>query len=251
MCFNNFFNNNNYNNNYNCNNNNFNNNYNNNYNNNFNNYNFNNNNFNNNNFNNNNFNNNDFNNNNYNNNNFNNNFYGNNNYNYANNNNGNFMDNNNNANNLMMDNLTMINFMNNFMKAYENMNNINNFSRMQFERQTEVQNPIVVGGLLPRVKKTENCDPFINFNGQKFNVFFQTPVGYKVNMVVPYNAKLEDILVKYITKVGIGPDTIDKDIYFLFGGNKIKKGDKRTAQDIGMIDGSVVIVLDKKGIIGS
>jgi len=252
MYFNSFYNNNNCNNNYN-NNNNFNYNYNNNYNNNFNNNNFNNNNFNNNNFNNNNFNNNNFNNNNFNNNNFNNTFYGNNNFNYGNNNNRNFMNNNNNANNMMMDNfqMTMINFMNNFMKAYENMNNINNFSRMQFERQTEVQNTGVVGGLLPRKKTTENYDPFYDFNGQKFNVFFQTPVGYKVNMVVPYNAKLEEVLFKYVTKVGVGPDTIDKDIYFLFGGNKIKKNEKRTAQEIGMIDGSIVIVLDKKGIIGS
>jgi len=161
------------------------------------------------------------------------------------------MNNNNNANNMMMDNFQMINFMNNFMKAYENMNNINNFSRMQFERQTEVQNTGVIGGLLPRKKTTENCDPFYDFNGQKFNVFFQTPVGYKVNMIVPYNAKLEEVLFKYVTKVGVGPDIIDKDIYFLFGGNKIKKNEKRTAQEIGMIDGSVVIVLDKKGIIGS
>ena len=245
MCFNNFFNNNNYNNNYNCNNNNnmnYNNNYNNNFNNNYNN-----------NFNNNNFNNNNFNNNNFNNNNFNNTFYGNNNYNYGNNNNGNFMNNNNNDNNMMMDNpqMNMINFMDNFMKAYENMNNINNFSRMQFERPTEVQNPSVVGGLLPRVKTTENYNPFNDFDGPKINVYFQTPVGYKINMVLPYNAKLEDILIKYITKVGIGPNTIDKDIYFLFGGNKIKKDDKRTAQEIGMINGSVVIVLDKNGIIGS
>ena len=236
MHFNNFFNNNNYNANYNNNNNNM--NYNNNYNNNF--YN-------------NNFNNNNFNNNNFNNNNFNNNFNGNNNFNNMNNNNGNFMNNNNNANNMMTDNfqMTMINFMNNFMNAFESMNRSNNFSGMQFERPTEVQNPGVVGGLLPRKKTTENYDPFINFNGEKFNVFFQTPVGYKVNMVVPYNAKLEDILVKYVTKVGVGPNTIDQDIYFLFGGNKIKKDDQRTAQEIGMIDGSVVIVLDKKGIIGS
>ena len=233
MSFNNFFNNNT---NYNNNNNNM--NYNNNYNNNF--YN-------------NNFNNNNFNNNNFNNNNFNNNFYGNNNFNYGNNNNGNFMNNNNNVNNMMMDNfqMNMINFMNNFINAFESMNKTKNFSGMQFERPTEVQNPSVVGGLLPRTKTTVNYDPFINFNGEKFNVFFQTPVGYKVNMIVPYNAKLEDILVKYVTKVGVGPNTIDQDIYFLFGGNKIKKDDQRTAQEIGMIDGSVVIVLDKKGIIGS
>ena len=239
MQFNNFYNN--YNTNYNNNNNNM--NYNNNYNNNF--YN--------NNFNNNNFNNNNFNNNNFNNNNLNNNFNGNNNFNNMNNNNGNFMNNNNNVNNMMMNNfqMNMINFMNNFINAFESMNRTKNFSGMQFERPTEVQNPSVVGGLLPRIKKTENYDPFLNFNGEKFNVFFQTPVGYKVNMVVPYNAKLEDILVKYVTKVGVGPNTIDQDIYFLFGGNKIKKDDKRTAQEIGMIDGSVVIVLDKKGIIGS
>ena len=202
--------------------------------------------------NNNNFNNNNFNNNNFNNNNFNNSFYGNNNNNYVNNNNGAFI-NNNNANSMMMDNIqmTMINFMNNFMKAYESANNSNNFSQMQFERETEVQNPGVVGGLLPRIKTTENYDPFNDVDAPKYNVFFQTPVGYKVNMIVPYNAKLEDILIKYVKKVGVGPNTIDKDIYFLFGGNKIKKDDKRTAQDIGLISGSIVIALDKKGIIGA
>ena len=226
--------------------------------------NFNNNNFNNNNINNginnsnfnNNFNNNNFNNNNFNNNNFNNNIYGNNNnnYNYVNNNNGMF-NNNNNVNNMMMDNLqmnmNMINFMNNFMRAFEFMNNSNNFSRMQFERPTEVESPGVVGGLLPRIRTTVNYDPFINSNSEKFNVFFQTPVGYKVNMIIPCDTKLEDILLKYVAKVGVGPNTIDKDIYFLFGGNKIKKDEKRTAQEIGMVDGSIVIVLDKKGIIGS
>ena len=39
-----------------------------------------------------------------------------------------------------------------FMNAFESMNRSNNFSGMQFERPTEVQNPGVVGGLLPRKK---------------------------------------------------------------------------------------------------
>lgn len=135
-------------------------------------------------------------------------------------------------------------------------NNINNnWNRMTFiipnleERNSN--NPNVFGGILPRGRGIDHFNAFPEQMGNKINIFFQAPTGFKTNMLVPDNTKIKDVLVKYVMRIGLLPEVIDKAIYFLFGGNKIKKNDKRTVREMYMIDGAVVIVIDKKGVIGA
>ena len=52
-------------------------------------------------------------------------------------------------------------------------------------------------------------------------------------------------------RIGLGPEVIDNAVYFLYGGNKIKKNEKRTIREMFMLNGAVVIVIDKKGVIGA
>jgi len=41
-------------------------------------------------------------------------------------------------------------------------------------------------------------------------------------MLVPDNSKVKDVLIKYVLRIGLGPEVIDDSIYCLYSGNKIK-----------------------------
>ena len=71
-------------------------------------------------------------------------------------------------------------------------------------------------------------------------------------MTVPINAKIGEILLEYISLVGLGPGVLEKDIYFLFNGNKIKKQDRnKTVQELGVTTLSHIIVVDTENLIGA
>ena len=159
-------------------------------------------------------------------------------------------------------NMNMYNLMMQFLLMYYNPNNhtfvnnsSNNKNRMfsinpTYEEKTS-KNPKVFGGLLPRNKQTVNCNPFPNEGGNKINIFFQAPTGHKINMLLPDTIKMKDALVQYVLKIGLEPEVIDNAIYFLYGGNRIKKNENKTIREMYMLNGAVIIVIDKKGIMGA
>ena len=131
-------------------------------------------------------------------------------------------------------------------------NNINKMSSINpnYEEKT-AKNPKVFKGLLPREKKTEDYNPFPDNGGNKINLYFQAPTGHKINMLVPDNIQMKEVLVKYVLRIGLEPDVIDNAIYFLYGGNKIKKKERRTIREMYILNGAIIIVIDKKGVIGA
>ena len=147
----------------------------------------------------------------------------------------------NNSMNMNMFNLMMFYLQQNMIQNNNNNNRIipvmpdNNISKSQ---------------VLPR-KKNEFFDPYPGTSGEKINLFFETPAGHKVNMLVPVDAKMKDILVQYVLKLNLGPNVIDNSIYFLYGGKKIKKNENRTVRDMNILNGAIVIVIDKKGVMGA
>ena len=159
-------------------------------------------------------------------------------------------------------NMNMFNFMMYYLKFMAQNNN--NFNRMTFVN-TNQNNGIYnnnnsnsnsysnnnMTGILPRNNRTDQISPFIGYSGEIVNLFFQASTGYKINMLVPNDVKLKDVLVQYILKIGLGPDVIDKDIYFLCNGNKIKKNENMTLREKCFLSGTVIIVIDKKGIMGA
>ena len=159
-------------------------------------------------------------------------------------------------------NMNMYNLMMQFLFMYYNPqnktffnNNSNNTNKMLTinpnNEERTAKNPKVFGGLLPREKKTEDYNAFPDNGGNKINLYFQAPTGHKINMLVPDNIQIKEVLVKYVLRIGLEPDVIDNAIYFLYGGNKIKKNERRTIREMYMLNGAIIIVIDKKGIIGA
>ena len=159
-------------------------------------------------------------------------------------------------------NMNMFNLMMSYLFMQYNPNNQtffnninNNANKMSFinpnnEERTS-KNPNVFRGLLPREKTTVDYNPFPENGGEKVNIFFQAPSGHKINMLVPDNIKMKDVLVKYVLKVGLDPNVIGESIYFLYGGNRIKKNEKKTVREMYILNSAVIIVIDKKGILGA
>ena len=158
----------------------------------------------------------------------------------------------NNNMNMNMFNLMMFylqqtqNFQNTMNNGINNQFNYNNTNRI-----IPINTNMSKSQVLPRVKKTEFCDPYPGSTGEKINLFFETPSGHKINMLVPIDAKMKDILVQYVTRVNLGPNVIDKSIYFLYGGKKIKKNEEKTVWQMNILSGSIIIVIDKQGVMGA
>ena len=149
-------------------------------------------------------------------------------------------------------NVNMMNFMMNYMtlyKLFNKNNNQNNVNNMEIERKS---NTMINRKSLPRNNNMISHTISPEYNGPRFNVDFQTPAGFKVIMHVPINAKILNILLEYLSTVGLGPDILGKGIFFLYNGNKIRKEDyDKTAQNFGINDFSHIIVIDTKNLIGA
>ena len=145
-----------------------------------------------------------------------------------------------------------INNNNNYNQTSINNNNANRLSTViPSQEERTMSNPRVFGGILPRGKGIYNFNAFPEKGGNKINIFFQAPTGHKINMLVPDTSRMKDVLEKYVLRIGLGPEVIDNAVYFLYGGNKIKKNEKRTIREMFMLNGAVIIVIDKKGVIGA
>ena len=108
----------------------------------------------------------------------------------------------NNNMNMNMFNLMMFylqqtqNFQNTMNNGINNQFNYNNTNRI-----IPINTNMSKSQVLPRVKKTEFCDPYPGSTGEKINLFFETPSGHKINMLVPTDAKMKDILVQYVKEL--------------------------------------------------
>ena len=190
----------------------------------------------------------DYNNNNFNvynyNNNFNNNNF-NNNYNFNNNNN---LNNNNNANMMNM-NMNMYDFLNttwNMFQIYNSQEN-KNFSTMRFVKKDSLD---IDSEELRKVPKTI-IDIKPNYQGIKINIFFQDSRGTKVNVLSPFDISVKELLLNYVKKMGLGENVIDSGIYFLFNGGKLKKDEKKSIYELGILNGTIIIVIDRNAVMGA
>lgn len=168
----------------------------------------------------------------------------------------------NNNNNMNMFYL-MMNYLNQYY-AYMNNNNINNnlnnnqfntsynnngFNRMSFVNNNNYQRQRSSKTLLPRFN-IDNFAPFGNEDNQ-INIFFQTAAGNKINMILSMNTKIKDALLQYVKRIGLGPESINNDIYFLYSGQKIKSNENRTIFQMGMLNGAIIIVIEVNNVMGA
>ena len=151
----------------------------------------------------------------------------------------------------------MMNQNNNNMNQFNNNNNYNfndNDNRMNIltDSQSSInQAKVTGGGILPKNIQGGNYDVSPYDNSLKTNICFTTQKGQKMNIICPYNMKVRDLFIKYVQRLGLGPNVLGDSIFFLFNGSKINKNDNRSVGDLGLVAGSNIIVLDLKGVIGS
>ena len=151
----------------------------------------------------------------------------------------------------------MMNQNNNNMNQFNNNNNYNfndNDNRMNIltDSQSSInQAKVTGGGILPKNIQGGNYDVSPYDNSLKTNICFTTQKGQKMNIICPYNMKVRDLFIKYVQRLGLGPNVLGDSIFFLFNGSKINKNDNRSLGDLGLVAGSNIIVLDLKGVIGS
>ena len=151
----------------------------------------------------------------------------------------------------------MMNQNNNNMNQFNNNNNYNfndNDNRMNIltDSQSSInQAKVTGGGILPKNIQGGNYDVSPNDNSLKTNICFTTQKGQKMIIICPYNMKVRDLFIKYVQRLGLGPNVLGDSIFFLFNGSKINKNDNRSVGDLGLVAGSNIIVLDLKGVIGS
>jgi len=155
-------------------------------------------------------------------------------------------------NQFINNNNTIIN--NNKNNNYIN-NSFNNNNKMNLIRVSEQdlnQAKVTGGGVISNNIPNNTIFDISPFDKNiKINIAFTTQKGQKVNVITPVNVRMKDLFVKYITRLGLGPNVLGQSIFFLFNGSKIKVDDNSTVAEIGLVDGSNIIVLDLKGVIGS
>lgn len=166
----------------------------------------------------------------------------------------------NNNNNMNMFYL-MMNYLNQYYAFMNNNNNNfnnnqfntfcnnNSFNRMSFVNNNNYHRQSSSKTLLPRYN-IDNFSPFGNEDNQT-NIFFQTAAGHKINMILSINTKMKDALLQYTKRIGLEPESINKDIYFLYSGQKIKSNENRTIYQIGMLNGAIIIVIDVNDVMGA
>ena len=143
---------------------------------------------------------------------------------------------------LQMYNNNMFQNNNNMPQNYNNNNNIN------LNNSNNSQSNINGG-----VNDIQNTfDLSKNSNEQKFNVVFIHQTGKKVMMICSYSLIVKDLLLQYISRVGLSDHAIGKEIFFIYNGLKIdEKEEKKIGQYFfpGMLQ--TILVVDTKNIIGA
>ena len=156
-----------------------------------------------------------------------------------------------NLNNYMnFDPITFLNFMN-MMQMNQNINQMNmNMNpywiwfqifqnnpnlRKQYNAQNQNDQSIILnGGVLPRPKNIQNNlnnDPFPNYQGQRFNILFETGAGLKVNISAPFNLSVENLLIAFTNRIGVSPLLLGNKIYFIVNGLNIPIHEKKTCEE--------------------
>ena len=103
---------------------------------------------------------------------------------------------------------------------------------------------------LPRTQESVNYDPFVGYNGLRYNVKCITPAGHTVVMNAPVDATVYSLLRQYIAKIQLGPNVINNGIYFISNGKKITNEDMNKKVGSIFYDNTNIIVIDQKGLIG-
>ena len=121
---------------------------------------------------------------------------------------------------------------NNFSNLMNQMNNIlNNNSNMQNMMDNNMMDMI----------NNNVVDPWEGNKEPRINIHFEER-GKKVNLPTPLNITVKELIEGFIKKFNIEKKNIN-DINFLFNGRELKKDDCRKITQVGLTNGSRILVL--------
>ena len=121
---------------------------------------------------------------------------------------------------------------------FQNKNNIN-----------ILNNQIPNSNLIPEQKR-QFVDYLPGNNNRRINICFQTQSKYNFYIVAPINIRVKDLLLASAKEMGISPDLLGKNIFFLFNGHRIRINEEKDLISYGFVDCSKIIVLDTINMIG-
>ena len=136
----------------------------------------------------------------------------------------------------------------------KNINMNNNVKRMNFVNvsKSDLEQIKVNGGVLNTNAANFNLDVTNPFdNSPKLNIIFMTQKHQRAAIIATYNMKIKDLLMKYVSKLGLGPNVMGNSIFFLFNGKQIDINEEQTIRDYGLKAGAIILVLDVKEVIGA
>ena len=97
-------------------------------------------------------------------------------------------------------------------------------------------------------KKVVNYFP--GNNNRRINIIFQTQSEYKFNIAAPINIRVKDLLLASAKEMGLNPELLGKEIFFLFNGVKIRINEEKDLISYGLEDTCSIFVLDFNNIRG-
>jgi len=83
------------------------------------------------------------------------------------------------------------------------------------------------------------------------NVIFLASSGFKVLIKVPYYETVENLFRLFARKVGIGENTLGKNIFFIFDATYLKIDDKRAIYEITQANNPTITVIDSGNVLGA
>ena len=148
--------------------------------------------------------------------------------------------------------------MNGFINTNMGMNYMNDPMQIQMNMtQYSVNNNAKQTDRLPTNNENAPTDPFPGYQGERTNLIFQTSKGFKITIIAPLDITINQALVEYIKRVGLGPNALYDGFFFLYNGAKVDIYDKvKLVKDLATMGNLnqnhiVIVVVDTKNLIGS
>ena len=159
-------------------------------------------------------------------------------------------------NSLNMSNSSSSNNLNMNKNNNPNMNNSNTTNAISNHENNNNLNTGDSTGLketLPRgdkLVKYENEYPDEDRENMK-NIIFLASSGFRIAIVVPFYETISNIMKLFAKKIGIGENTLGKEIFFIFDATYLDKDDYRAVNEICQSQNVTITVIDSGNLLGA
>ena len=87
--------------------------------------------------------------------------------------------------------------------------------------------------------------------GEPIVVYFDASTGQKVSIPIGLNITIKDAFILFCNKVAINYSDIEKEIFFLYNGQRLRCDDNTTLKQIGIRNKFSITVFDQGNVVGA